>query len=351
MIASYFRSAWHAAAWSNEIANQPSSRRILWGLALALAAGWSGGALAADASANYPSKSIEFIVPFPPGGLTDRLSRALAEKLTEAWGKPTVVVNKPGAGGTLAMTALARAKPDGYTIGLGSHATHAINVTLMAGQLGYDAVKDFVPISLIATVPNLLLVNPSVPAKTVQELIALAKAKPDTLNYVSQGVGTSGHLGGEMFCHLAGIKMVHVPEKGPAQAQLSIVGGHTQLLFDSVALSLPQVRGGKLRALAVTSARRSPVAPEIPTMVEAGVPGYEFTLWFGVFAPSGTPAPIVSKLSTEIVRIFNLPAVRSSFENEGVTIVASTPAQLAAHVKSEIAHWAPVIKRTGATAQ
>ena len=323
----------------------------LCGLAIAVASASSGSALAADPAATYPSKSIEFIVPFPPGGLTDRLSRALADKLTEAWGKPVVVLNKPGAGGTLGMSALAKAKPDGYTIGLGSHATHAINVTLMAGQLGYDAVKDFAPISLIATVPNLLLIHPSVPAKTVQELIALAKSKPGALNYVSQGVGTSGHLGGEMFSHMAGIQMVHVPEKGPAQAQLSIVGGHTQVLFDSVALSMPQVRGGKLRALAITSAKRSPVAPEIPTMAEAGVPGYEFTLWFAVFAPAGTPAPIANKLSGEVVRIFKQPALRSIFENEGVTIVASTPAELTAHVKREIAHWAPVIHRTGATAQ
>jgi tripartite-type tricarboxylate transporter receptor subunit TctC len=325
-------------------------RGLRW--ACALVAALSGGsAVAGDAAASYPNKSVTFVVPFPPGGLTDRLSRSLTEKLSEAWGQPVLVVNKPGAGGTVAMAGLAKAKPDGYTIGLGSHSTHAINVTLMAGQLGYDAVKDFAPISLIATVANLLLLNPSVPAESVKELIALAKAKPGSLHYVSQGVGTSGHLGGVMFAQRAGIDIVHIPEKGPAQAQLSILGGHTQVLFDSIALSMPQVRAGKLKALAIASAKRSPVAADIQTMAEAGVPGCEITLWFGVFAPAGTPAPIVRKLNDEIVRVFNLPAVRTAFENEGVTIVAGSPEELATHVKTEIAHWAPIVKTTGATAQ
>jgi tripartite-type tricarboxylate transporter receptor subunit TctC len=333
------RRSWSAACRAN-----------LWALGI-LAATTSPRALADDVAAVYPTKSIQFIVPFPPGGLTDRLSRVLTQKLSESWGQPVIVLNKPGAGGTIGMAALAKSKPDGYTIGLGSHATHAINVSLMAGQLGYDAVKDFTPVTLLATVPNLLLVHPSVPASNVSELIAFAKANPGKLHYVSQGVGTSGHLGGEMFAHRAGIEMVHVPEKGPAQAQTSIIGGHTQILFDSTALSMPQVRAAKLKALAITSARRSPIAPQIPTLAEAGVSGCEFTLWFGVFAPAGVPPTIIDKLNREIVRIFNLPDVRTAFESQGVTVVASSPDALAAHQKKEIAYWAPIVKSTGASSQ
>ena len=328
-----------------------AARRAMPWVAAILAAATSARAFGDDVAATYPSRNIQFIVPFPPGGLTDRLSRALAQKLGESWGQPVVVLNKPGAGGTIGMAALAKSKPDGYTLGLGSHATHAINVTLMAGQLGYDALKDFAPITLLATVPNLLLVHPSLPAGSVRELIAYAQANPGRLHYVSQGVGTSGHLGGEMFAQRAGIEIVHVPERGPAQAQTSVIGGHTQVLFDSIALSMPYVRAAKLKALAITSAKRSPLAPEIPTMAEAGVPGCEFTLWFGVFAPAGVPAPIIRKLNGEIARVFNLADVRTAFESQGVTIVASTPEELAAHEKREIAYWAPIVKSTGALPQ
>lgn len=295
--------------------------------------------------AGYPDKPVKFVVPFPPGGITDRIARSLAEKMQESMGQPVVVENKAGAGATIGSDFVARAQPDGYTILMGSHASHAINATLM--KLPYDPVKSFEPISLLATVPNMLLLKPSNPAKNVAELIAQAKANPGKLTYTSAGIGTSGHIAGEMLASMAGVKLLHVPAKGPAQAVQDALGGHVDILFDSTALSLPLVNTGKLKALAVTSKERSPAVPDLPTMSEAGVKGYEVLLWFGLYAPAGTPAPIVQKLQQETANAFADPTLRDSLVKDGVTLIASTPEQLRRFQKEEAAKYAKLIKALG----
>ena len=296
----------------------------------------------------YPDKPIKFVVPFPPGGLTDRIARSLAEKMQASMGQPVVVENKAGAGATIGSDSVAKAKPDGYTILLGSHASHAINASLM--KLPYDPAKDFEPISLLATVPNMLLLKSSNPAKSVADLIAQAKANPGKLTYTSAGIGTSGHIAGEMLASMAGVKLLHVPAKGPAQAVQDALGGHVDILFDSTALSLPLVKTGKLKALAVTSLQRSPAVPDLPTMSEAGVKGYEVLLWFGLYAPAGTPAPIVQRLHQETVQAFADPKVRDSLVKDGVTVVVSTPEQLRMFQQDETAKYARLIKALGLSA-
>ncbi|VCU68694.1 Tripartite tricarboxylate transporter family receptor [Pigmentiphaga humi] len=329
---------------------RPQTRRfappLLASLALALAA---APACAAESDAQYPSKPIRFIVPFTAGGLTDKLARSVAHDLQEAWQQPVIVENKPGAGGTIGADHVAKAAGDGYTILLGTHATHAINVTLLK-NLPYDAVGDFTPVSLLATVPNVLMVHPSVPANNVQELVQLARRKPGTLNFISQGIGTSGHMSGELLKSLAGIDMTHIPARGPAQALSDVMGGHADILFDSVAIGMPVVQSGKVRALAVTGRERSPAAPDLPTMIEAGVPDYEIVLWFSVFAPKDTPPAIVAKLNREIVRSMNKPSARAGFVQDGMTVAASSPEQLRDFQKAEIVKWAKLIKASGASA-
>lgn len=340
------RSRWTRAKHRSEVPVAPR-RAVVLGLALGMAAA-PGLVRSADTPDAYPSKPIRFVVPFPPGGITDRLARMLGQRMQESMGQPVIVENRAGAGATVGSDFVAKAKPDGYTILLGAHASHAINVSLM--KLPYDAVKDFAPISLLGTVPNLLLVRPSTPVDNVKELIALAKAKPGTLTYTSAGVGTSGHMAGELLESMAGIDLVHVPNKGAAQALNDAVGGHVDIVFDSVALSMPLVRAGKLKALAVTSLERSAAAPNIPTMAEAGVPGYEIILWFAVFAPAGTPAAIVQKLHAEVVRAFDNPQMRASFAEEGLTVVASSPDKLAEFQRTEIVKWSKLIKTLGLAA-
>jgi tripartite-type tricarboxylate transporter receptor subunit TctC len=322
--------------------------RVLAGFAAALCA---AVAFAQDPAASYPSRAIRLVVPFPPGGVTDRLGRVLAQKMQEDWGQPAVVENRPGASGMIAAEAVAKAAPDGYTLMMGHIGTHAINVSLFS-RLPYDPVRDFAPISLLVTVPNVLLLHPAVPASSVRELIALARARPGTLNFASPGSGTSGHMSAELFKSMAGVDIVHVPYKGPGPALQDLVAGQVNMLFDTVASSLPQVRAGKLKGLAVTSRDRAAIAPEIPTMAESGVPGYEIAPWFAAFAPAGTPASIVAKLQGEMARILAQPDVRNAFVNQqGMTLIASTPDELAAHVQREIAKWAKVVKETGARAE
>jgi tripartite-type tricarboxylate transporter receptor subunit TctC len=313
--------------------------------ALALAA----PAAAQDAAA-YPSRTIRIVVPFPPGGVTDRLARVVAQKMQEQWGQPAVVDNRPGASGMIAAEQVAKSPPDGYTLMMGHIGTHAINPSLFA-KLPYDPVKDFAPVSLLVTVPNILLVHPSVAASSVTELVALARAKPGTLNFASPGSGTSGHMSAELFKSLAGIDIVHVPYKGPGPALQDLLAGQVNMLFDTVASSMPQVRAGKLKGLAVTTATRSAIAPEVPTMAEAGVPGYEIAPWFALYAPAGTPSPVIDKLNAEVRRILALPDVRAAFvDQQGMTLIGSSPAELAAYMQREIAKWAQVVKATGAKA-
>lgn len=324
--------------------------RVLLTAVLSMAVGVvAGPAHAAETSARFPTKPIRLIVPFTAGGLTDKLARNIANDLQGALQQSVIVENRPGAGGTLGADEVAKAPGDGHTLLLGTHATHAINVTLLS-KLPYDATADFEPVSLLATVPNVLMVHPSVAANSVQELIATARQKPGSLNYLSQGVGTSGHMSGELLKSLAGIDIMHIPARGPSQALTDLIGGHADILFDSVAIGMPIVNTGKLKALAVTSKERSPAAPGLPTMIEAGVPDYEIVLWFAVYASKGTPGNVVDIINKHVANSMNKPSTREAFAKDGLTVVASSPSELASYQKSEIAKWAKVIKSSGAIA-
>ncbi len=295
----------------------------------------------------WPSKPIKYIVPFAAGGTTDILARTISEKLSIALGQPVVVENKPGAGGGLGAAETAKAAPDGYTIMGGTISTHAINATLYS-KLPYDPVKDFVPITLIARVPNMLVVNNDVPAKNVAELIVVMKASPGKWNFASSGNGTSQHLSGELFKGLAGVDMQHVPYKGSPPALADVMGGQVSMTFDNITTAWPLAKGGKLRALAVTTAKRSPVAPEVPTLAESGLPGYEIGSWQGVFAPAGTPPDVVKRLNTEIVKIINTPEVQKKLLDLGAEPVANSSEEFTAFVKTEVVKWGEVVKKSGA---
>ncbi len=300
---------------------------------------------AADA---YPSKPIRIVVGFPSGGAPDILARIFSEKIS--LGQPVVVDNKPGAGGNIGGEAVAKSAPDGYTLALGTVGTHSINGALYS-KMPYDMVKDFVPVILLASTPNVLVVHPSVPAKNVQELIALAKSKPGQLTFGTPGVGTSLHVAGELFNTMAGTRITHVPYKGRAMAIPDLLGGQITMMFDNLPSALPVVKEGKLRALGVTSAQRSASAPDIPTIAEQGLPGYEATSWFAVFAPAHTPKDVVAKLNSELNRIFTLPDVQAKLKTLGLDPILGTPEKLADYQRSEMAKWAKVVKDSGAKAE
>jgi tripartite-type tricarboxylate transporter receptor subunit TctC len=304
---------------------------------------------AADAQ-TFPTRPIRMVVTFPTGGAPDILARTISEKLDPSWGHTMIVDNKPGAGGNIGAQDVARAAADGQTLVMGTVGTHAINGALYA-KMPYDMVKDFAPVTLIASTPNLLVVNTDVPAKNLTELIALAKAKPGQLTYGSPGIGTSVHVSGELFNSMAGVKTQHVPYKGRQFAIPDLLGGSITMMFDNMPSALPVVREGKLRAIGVTSAKRSPSAPEIPTLAEQGLPGYEATSWFAVFAPAGTPRPVVDKLHAEIVRVFNLPDVQVKMKTLGLDPILGGPEELAKLQTAEIAKWAKVVKDSGAKAE
>jgi tripartite-type tricarboxylate transporter receptor subunit TctC len=314
--------------------------RIFAAIALASLAGM------AQAQA-WPSKPIKWVVPFAPGGTTDILARTVGEKLAVALGQPVIIENKPGAGGGVGAEFTAKSAPDGYTIMGGTISTHAINASLYK-SLPYDPVKDFVAITLIARVPNMLVINPSVPAKDVKELIALLKANPGKYSFASSGNGTSQHLSGELFKSMSGTDMQHIPYKGSPPALQDVVGGQVAMTFDNITTALPLAKAGKLRALAVTTAKRSSVAPEVPTLAESGLPGFEVGSWQGVFAPAGTPPEIVKRLNAEIVKALNMPDVREKLSGLGAEIVADSPEEFSALVKAEVAKWADVVKKSGA---
>ena len=295
----------------------------------------------------WPSKPIKWVVPFAPGGTTDILARTVGEKLGAALGQPVIVENRPGAGGGVGADFVAKSPPDGYTLVGGTISTHAINASLYK-SLPYDPVRDFVPITLIARLPNLLVINPNVPAKNVAELVALMKANPGKWNFASAGNGTSQHLSGELFKSIAGVDMQHVPYKGSPPALQDVVGGQVTMTFDNITTALPLAKAGNLRALAVTTAQRSAVAPEIPTMAEAGLAGYEIGSWQGVFAPAGTPPEIVRRLNTEIVRILKSPEIHDKLIALGAEPVGNSVDEFGAMVKSEVAKWGDVVKRSGA---
>jgi tripartite-type tricarboxylate transporter receptor subunit TctC len=299
------------------------------------------------AQAAYPSQPIRIVVPFPPGGATDIMARAAGQRLTEAWKAQVVVDNRPGAGGNIGSELVAKAPADGYTIEMGTVGTHAINASLYA-KMPYDHIKDFVPIVLVAAVPNVLVVHPSVPANSVQELIAYIKANPGKVNFASSGSGTSIHLSGELFKVLTGVQITHVPYKGSSFALTDLLGGQVQMMFDNLPPSLPHIKAGKLKALAVTTAERSPTLPDLPTMIEAGVPGFEASSWFGLLAPAGTRRDIVDKINGEIAAWLATPEAKDKLVAIGGAARGGTPEDFQRHIAAETAKWAKVVKESGA---
>jgi tripartite-type tricarboxylate transporter receptor subunit TctC len=298
---------------------------------------------------NYPAKPIRFVVPYPAGGPLDTVARLLGQKVSESVKQPVIVDNKPGAGGNIGADAVAKSPPDGYTILMGAVATHAINPTLYAA-IPYDAVKDFIPVTQVASTPNVLVVNPSIPANNVREFIAYAKANPGKLNFGSGSTGSAGHLAGELFKTMAGVDMTHVPYKGAAPAMNDLIGGQIQLMFDNLASSLGQVRAGRVKALAVTTAKRTPLAPELPTIAESGLPGFDINTWFGIFVPAGTPREIVDRLHDQFAHALASPDVREKMLSLGAEPVGNRPEEFAAYIRAEADKYARVIRASGAKA-
>jgi tripartite-type tricarboxylate transporter receptor subunit TctC len=294
----------------------------------------------------YPSKQVRFIVGFPAGGATDVVARAISQHLSEALGQPVVVDNRAGAASNIAAELVATAPKDGHTIFMGTVST-AINPSLYK-KLAYNALKDFAAVTQVTDTPFMFVTHPSLPVRNVKEFIALAKAKPGQLNYGSAGNGSGGHLFTAMFGSMAGVQLLHVPYRGASFATTSVLAGETIFMFDNIVTTLPLARAGKLRALAVTTLKRSRVAEDIPTMSQAGVPGYDANAWFGVFAPTGTPDAVIARLQSEISRIVKVPEVRDRFLALGAEPVGSTPEQFAAFYRNEVLKWAKVVKESGA---
>lgn len=300
------------------------------------------------AAADYPDKPIRLVVPFAAGGGTDILGRMFAQKLADAWKVPVVVDNKPGAGGTIGSTAVARAAPDGYTVLLGSISTHAISPGLYT-KLAYDPVKDFEPVARAGITPFVMTVHPAVPANSIAELIALAKANPKKYDFASSGNGTTSHLCGALFTRLAGIEMTHIPYKANAPGLTDLLGGRVTFMFDNIIAMQPHIRAGRLKALAVTGSERSSSLPNVPTMIEAGLPGYEVIGWFGVWVPAGTPRAIVTKLNGELNRIMREADVKARAEEQGVDMTKTQTAdEFGSYVQQELGKWRKIIKDVGA---
>jgi tripartite-type tricarboxylate transporter receptor subunit TctC len=298
----------------------------------------------------WPVKPVAYIVPFTPGGSTDVIGRTLCQKLQEAFGQPFVVDNRPGAAGAVGASYVAKAKPDGYTLFGGTISTHAINASLYK-NLSYDPVKDFEPVSLIAMLPNVLIVDPHLGVNSVADLVALLKKDPSKRSFASSGAGTSTHLAGEMFGDLIGVPLTHIPYKGTPPAMIDVSSGQVPFMFDQMTAAVTLAQAGKLKLLAVTTGKRMALAPQLPTMIESGVPGFEMSSWQAVYAPKGTPRPIVQKLNAEIRKILAMADVRDKLGNQlGMEIVGSTPEELAAHMGREIPRWAALVKKSGATA-
>jgi len=304
--------------------------------------------LPATAQDSWPARPIRLIAPFTPAGATDILSRLTADALRKRLGQNVIVENRPGAGAVIGGEVVARAAPDGYTLLMAPSSVYAAGVSLYA-RPSFDLSRDFAPVSTVAFVPHVLVVDPGIGVDDVKRFIAVAKSKPEGLIMASQGVGTISHLEGEMFQHLAGVRMVHVPYKGSAPAHLDLMAGRVNVMFDSVAAALPHIRSGKLRALAVTNAVRAQALPGVPTMAQAGVPGYVADSWLGVFAPAGTPKPVLARLTRELAQMAADPAFRQRLAEQGFESQALGPDEYAALVQRETAHWATVVKRAGIT--
>ena len=305
---------------------------------------------AAAAETPYPTRPVRFIVPFAPGGSTDTLARTLAQRLTDALGQQVVVDNRSGGNGNIGTEIVARAVPDGHTIVLGYIANLGIGPSLYA-KLPFDPVKDFAPVTLLAVAPNILVAHPSLPVKNVRELVVYAKAHPQKVNYASAAVASLGHLAGELLNSSAGIRMQHVPYKGSGQAVIDLLAGQVQIMFSGMSSVMPHIKAGKLRPLAVTGAQRSPATPEVPTIAEAGYPGFEASAWYSVMAPAGTPKTVVTRLNGEILRALKIPEVKERLENVGFELVGSSPDECGTYIRNEIVKWAKVVKASGIKAE
>ena len=322
-------------------------RRLLSSLALAVLAAIPHAPALAQGYA--PARPVRFIVPFPPGGAIDALARLSAQHLSGVWGQPVTVENRPGAGGLIGTEALARSAPDGLTFGWGAVSTHGINSALYR-RMPYDPVRDFAPVAPVALVPNLLVVNATVPAQTVGELVALARQQPGKLSYASAGSGTTLHISCELFKRIAGVDLLHVPYKGSGPALTDVLAGQVPVMCDSITSALPHLRSGKLRALGITSTRRSSLLPAVPTLAEAGLKDYEMNPWFGVFAPAGTPATTVAQVNQDIQQMLALPAIRARLADIGAEPMAATPDQFAAQVRADLERWGRLVREMGITA-
>jgi tripartite-type tricarboxylate transporter receptor subunit TctC len=321
-------------------------KQLMPAIALAAAAFCAAQPALAQSAGTYPNKPIHIIVTFTSGGAPDILGRLIGEKLSAAWGQAVIVDNKPGAGGNIGSDFVAKSAPDGYNVVVGTVGTHSINGSLYQ-SMPFDMVKDFTPVTLLASTPNMLVINNDVPARNLKDFIALGK-KEGKMTFASSGSGTSIHVSGELFKTMTGIDMQHVPYKGRASAIPDLLGGRVTMMFDNMPSSLPLVREGKLRALGVTSAKRSLAAPDIPTLAEAGLPGFEAVSWFALFAPANTPRPIVDKLQAEVSKILKSPEISKRLLDLGLEPAGGTPDELAAYQKSEIAKWSKVVKDSGA---
>jgi tripartite-type tricarboxylate transporter receptor subunit TctC len=317
--------------------------RILAGIALALAS------LGAPAQGNWPVKPVKIIVPFPAGGPTDVMTRALADKLATALGHAVVIDNKPGAGGTIGSDLVAKSAPDGYTLLMATGSTHSVGPYL--GKVPYDPQKDFAPVIYVGTATNILLVSPRLGVSNVRELIALARQKPGELNYATSGIGSVAHLTSEMFASMAGIKLTHVPYKGTQQSIADIASGQVAMLFDNVLTAKPHIDSGRLKGIAISSARRSELVPDIPTVAESGLPGFESSNWFGVFAPAGTPRAVIDRVNAEMNRIVKDAAIRERFHTLGFETTGGSPQDLASIMQSEAQKWSKVIRETNVKAE
>ena len=315
--------------------------------ALAAAALAFGALVAPAAAQGFPSKPVKLVIPFPPGGSLDNVGRLLAQKLSEAWGQQVVIENKPGAGGNIGADAVAKSPPDGYTVVMGALSTHAVNPSLYK-TMPYDAVRDFAPLSLVATTPNVLIVKAGMPIASVKDLVAYAKANPGKTNFGSGSNGSAGHLAGELFKLETGTDVMHIPYKGGAPALQALLAGDTQFMFDNLANAMAQVKGGTVRAIAVTTAQRSKLAPDLPTMAEAGLPGFDISTWFGLMAPAGTPPEVVARWNEGIVKALNSPDVREKMLAQGAEPAPMTPTEFAAFIARERDKYARIVKASGA---
>ena len=298
----------------------------------------------------YPVKPIHLIVPFPPGGGNDTVARAIAQQVGPDLGQPMVIDNRPGAGGSVGAELAAKAPPDGYTLFLAGVGSHAVNPNVHA-KLSYDPVKDFAPITLLASAPSVLVVTPSLPARTIAEFTAYARANPGKLNYASNGNGSAAQLAAAMYETMAGVKMVHVPYKGIAPAMTDLMGGEVQLMFGTIVALVPHIQAGKLRALAVTSRKRSALLPDVPTLAESGLPDYQAGSWYGIEAPAGTPREIIDRLNGAMVKALKQPEVAKRLGAEGAEVIGSTPEEFGAHIKAELARVGAVVRAAGIRAE